>query len=237
MLMLIMLLSSVNSAAQNEGRWYTVEMVIFKRLDKQYLREQWPTDVNLQYPSALTQIQSTTENYQAIPSDEFQLGNYAYALKKNNNYRVLYHQGWKQQMFAKKDSPAILISGGKSIRDFKELEGSIKIHIGRFLHLETDLWLSEQPSIPQVGLEDSQLTTNNQNQQIAQWPVRPNPSRNATSSEENRVTWTLSEDNRKTDVPVYVLRQSRKMRSEELHYIDHPLLGIMVLITPIDEIQ
>ena len=29
-----------------------------------------------------------------------------------------------------------------------------------------------------------------------------------------------------------VLRQHRRMRSNELHYIDHPLFGLLVRITP-----
>lgn len=31
---------------------------------------------------------------------------------------------------------------------------------------------------------------------------------------------------------VYSLRQSRRMRSGELHYIDHPRLGVLALVTP-----
>jgi hypothetical protein len=29
-----------------------------------------------------------------------------------------------------------------------------------------------------------------------------------------------------------LLQQKRRMRSEEIHYIDHPLLGIVVTLTP-----
>lgn len=33
--------------------------------------------------------------------------------------------------------------------------------------------------------------------------------------------------------PVYVHQQSRRMRSGELHYLDHPALGVLVLVTPL----
>ena len=34
---------------------------------------------------------------------------------------------------------------------------------------------------------------------------------------------------------VIPMKQSRRMRSKELHYIDHPMLGILVRVTPIEE--
>ena len=43
--------------------------------------------------------------------------------------------------------------------------------------------------------------------------------------------------------PVYpwrhavLMQQSRRMRSNELHYLDHPLLGVVVKLTPLDEEQ
>ena len=33
------------------------------------------------------------------------------------------------------------------------------------------------------------------------------------------------------------LAESRRMRSEELHYLDHPEFGMLVLITPVDSTQ
>ena len=32
----------------------------------------------------------------------------------------------------------------------------------------------------------------------------------------------------------YVLRQTRRMRSNERHYIDHPKFGVIALVTPSD---
>ncbi len=31
----------------------------------------------------------------------------------------------------------------------------------------------------------------------------------------------------------YRLQESRKMRSKQIHYIDHPMMGVLVLITPV----
>lgn len=34
--------------------------------------------------------------------------------------------------------------------------------------------------------------------------------------------------------PEYRLQESRRMRSKELHYFDHPLFGVLAIITPVD---
>lgn len=39
-------------------------------------------------------------------------------------------------------------------------------------------------------------------------------------------------ENRAGKDQVYYLKQNRRMRSKELHYIDHPVLGVLVKITP-----
>ena len=42
----------------------------------------------------------------------------------------------------------------------------------------------------------------------------------------------LTQDN--IPIAYFELNESRRMRSEEIHYLDHPALGIIVKITPIE---
>jgi hypothetical protein len=51
-------------------------------------------------------------------------------------------------------------------------------------------------------------------------------------------TQALGEDQRLRSVNAlyqFRIQDHRRMRSKELHYIDHPLLGILVWITPVEE--
>jgi len=105
-------------------------------------------------------------------------------------------------------TPSIVISGGQSVGGHRELEGTIKIHIARYLHLTTDLWLTQ-------GSKETNLT----------WPSVP--TRPGSSS--TKASYNL------TSYPVATLRERRRMRSKELHYIDHPLMGVLILFTPIGE--
>ncbi|MBX2808213.1 MAG: peptidoglycan binding protein CsiV [Cellvibrionaceae bacterium] len=193
--MLFLLCGGMGASAQNEGRWYTVELLIFKRLGTEASSgEHWRTDLTLSYPDNITYLNNKADpgvkhHLGLLPAASHQLGRYYYSLKKSANYRPLLHQAWQQQMQNKANSPALIIRGGKNLGANRELEGTITLHIARYLHLHTDLWLSSE--------QDTQRDIYNKKQ-------------------------------------VTVLQQHRRMRSKELHYIDHPLMGILLLITPIN---
>jgi hypothetical protein len=63
------ILLSENVLAQNEGRWYSVEVLVFKRLGSEaFAQENWPTNIDLSYPSFYQQLkvlsQETSVSYQ-----------------------------------------------------------------------------------------------------------------------------------------------------------------------------
>ena len=84
-----------------------------------------------------------------------------------------------------------------------ELEGKITIALSRYLHLYTDLVLRR----PRQSID----------------PV-------LDSSIQSRTLATYSADTRILDN--HSLREHRRMRSKNLHYLDNPEFGMLVLITP-----
>ncbi len=104
---------------------------------------------------------SQSKGFIPLSSDTFQLSNKAAALNKSGNYRVIKHMSWLQPGLAKEDAIAVRVHAGKNYKDeFKErsfaqanfsdrqvpinhpvneLDGTVKIVLGRFLHLYTDL--------------------------------------------------------------------------------------------------
>jgi hypothetical protein len=203
---------------QNEGRWYNVEMLIFKRTGSDALtQETWRKDVKLAYPDQYQYLLAAdSKNFGIQADNKLQLGAYAYTLRKSENYSVLFHRMWKQQMQNEKDSPAIIIDGGNAIGNHKEMEGYIKLHIGRYLHLTTDLWLTNTKTT-ELNINDTQ------------WPTIPSQPRDTSTNANAYYTY-----NNGSQFPVATFREHRRMRSNELHYIDHPLMGILLLITPIE---
>jgi hypothetical protein len=221
-------LLSFNSSlvsAQNAGRWYQVEVLIFKRnnltsnpdnsaLNASGQTEVWSNDINLQYPEKYRFINNP------LSSSTHQLEGYSYALKRNEGFEVLFHKAWNQQMWGEQRSTPLIIQAGQRHGDHRELEGSINIHIGRFLHFTTNLWLSEFI----YGNNDLQNNS-------TYWPILPTLT-DANVNESGSEVPFLSNQVRASRIIKFTERRS--MRSKETHYIDHPEMGILVRMLPID---
>ena len=159
--------------------------------------------------------------WQLIEPDKYFMHGVAKRLRGSSNYTVLHHFSWQQPAVEKSDSLALKIEAGRDytqsfprhevqIQEFgdtiqtpsvndqqvRELEGTLKVAVSRYLHVYTDL--------------------------VYRLP------RKVSAQDEQRST---SGDTVLVDYPI---RSHRRMRSKELHYIDHPLVGILVEARPIE---
>ncbi|MEY3018794.1 MAG: hypothetical protein RL336_1929 [Pseudomonadota bacterium] len=173
----------------------------------------------------------TDSSEDALPPLAFQLldtgdENLAVALghlRRIDRYRPLFHHIWQQPLQDRQHSPSILVTGGDAYGKHFELEGSVKISVERYLHIDTDLWLHSfapnfgQPATVQVPT----LPLPMQAEEVTQDTINP-----LLSSFLNDDTHVVSR--------TVTLRQSRRMRSGEIHYLDHPLMGVIVLVTPLE---
>ena len=272
-------LLSQTAASQNEGRWYTVEVLIFKRLNASSLTDEfWPQDLSLNYPSQFQYLSEKTtddlslkENFRRLSRNVLRLNNHRESLRRNKNYEVLYHQAWQQQMQGKDDSPSIAIEGGKPVansssQSHSELEGFITFHIARFLHINTNLWLSEPsiarlqgadgvstlPDRPLYGIQEAKdLEQALVNDRVPGQTLSERIGERLSRSTERLIqgasndfdisqmgvadSYTNNNASSNTSNGVVALAQHRRMRSKELHYIDHPLMGMLIYINPISE--
>lgn len=259
------------SYAQNEGRWYSVEVLIFKHLKASSLGDEfWPQDLTLTYPNSLQYLTKERidnpllkKDFTRLDRSLFSLNNHRESLRRSANYEVLFHDAWQQQMWGKDAAVSIAIQGGDTIdndalQEHSELEGFITFHISRFLHVNTELWLSE-PSIAKIQgadgvstLPERPIGSNEASLVLTQALQRdsvPGQSLSEHLGEKlardarrildttNRAIESTSqaELNTNTSQGIVALQQTRRMRSKELHYIDHPLLGMFIYFNPIPE--
>ncbi|MGS2716778.1 CsiV family protein [Eionea flava] len=220
LLIAILSISSTKVTAQNAGRWYQVEVLIFKRntLDSGTHAQQeiWPTTIALEYPDKYRFIQN------ALPRSTHQLGGYNYTLRKSEQFEVLFHKAWNQQMWGENRSTPLIIQAGERHGEHWELEGSINIHIGRFLHFTTNLWLSEF------------IYGDTLNNEYSDWPVLPLLGKpNVPSSSNKEISNTPFSASQVQVSRIVKFTERRSMRSKETHYLDHPEMGIMVRMLPI----
>lgn len=198
------------SAARAETL-YQVELIVFARDGAGVeAEERWRNDYRLRYPERLTALQESAEGsapFQRLPAAALQLKREAALLGQRKNMRVLFHGAWQQPADDAARATSVFISGGQAFGEHHELEGFVTLSAERYLHIDTNLWLSR--FAPNGGADAPAL------------PKAP-----FAIQEGGQVLNGYAPDQ------IYVLQEQRRMRSGELHYQDHPRLGTLVLITP-----
>lgn len=238
----------------NHEGWYQVELIVFARKNDTS-QEHWPNNIKLRYPTDWVELKEigsteinlpdlTKEPYYRLPANERQLNAQAQKLERSPRFQVLFHNAWRQVITNEKTAKSILIQGGQKFGQHQELEGSIRLSVATYLKLQTNLWYSQfdlnvgqeqtrqwpelpkQPNYltgPIAGLSlDSSLELEQalaiENQQWGE---------SAAANDDGMVT-----GNNYLTRQIILLQQSRDMRSSELHYIDHPVVGLVIQVTP-----
>ncbi len=200
---------------------YIVEMIFFADTSNSaasslHISTQ-PVVPNLQ-GSLILNDNAVSHGFIPYPNEALTLTNQAAALKKTGRYRILKHIAWLQPGLAREEAIPVRIHAGKNYRnefrersfaqaDFSdrklpknhpvnELDGTVKVVLGRYLHVYTDLAYRRPFSINSFAEGNA-----------------------------------LGRDRVLAD---FAVKTHRKMRSKQLHYLDHPLLGILVEIRPAD---
>ncbi|WP_144395226.1 CsiV family protein [Pleionea sediminis] len=117
-----------------------------------------------------------------------------------------------------------------------EIDGALRIYLERYLHINTKLFL-RIPGREEVDLNDLNSNLSSSLLQLTDDGVM-------SSNYESNFGWTFDSSNwfdqkqKTTTVEKllnYDLSQSRRVRSEEVHYFDHPLYGVIIQIRPYDD--
>jgi len=234
------------TAAQEAPR-YQLETLIFAIVREADEGERWRPEENLYFPARMAYlgesgpVPETGENdaplpqestqgpsiIQALPTTAAYLADIREKLEARGEFRILFHELWEQPVYDEGNAPYVLVRGGRTYGEHRELEGVLQLSINRYLHLEADLRLS---------------TYRQGRQRSNPWPlpaVPPLPEAE-TALPAGRIRqvvqvldglWKRSKTDLRAQRTVR-LRQHRRMRSGELHYLDHPALGMLVLVRP-----
>src|SRR5690606_28311764 len=142
--------------AQNHENDYRVEVLIFERQyrNESPLDEKWPRNISLSYPETTRHLQDPDQSgydspqvekdfFQILPESELKLTRHRGAIEKDYRLRTLFHKAWKQPLGPTQSAPALIIRGGNAYGEHYELEGVLTFGVSRYVHVDTDLWLSE----------------------------------------------------------------------------------------------
>ena len=242
---------------------YDVEIILFKNVKVPRSREfvlpassPAKTENMLDLSSSASLETAREQGYEILDSDSFRLLDLVARLIDSPRYELLLHAGWRQPGLEREQAIPVWIKGGRiygneytsidskiELIDNKpvdatsgervfefdeqtlesqelqlqeqqtmaqhnglyELEGKITIVLSRYLHTYTDLVLRR----PRLSAD----------------PVMNNAASEAYMDANRADTLILNNHH---------MREHRRMRSKNLHYIDSPEFGMLVLITPFE---
>ncbi|MCX2981429.1 hypothetical protein EYC98_11200 [Halieaceae bacterium IMCC14734] len=191
----------------------------------------------LSVPAAFSRLPASAQQFR----DEVDL------IRRSADLHLLYHESWLQPMRGRDRSIAMVLDSDEKRGAYPVLQGSILLHVSRYLHIETDLWVNIEASGQGRGRYLSPPPPPVQASSTAAWQFRIETSEMDFSMAPDEPLMAGSEvvsAQQLADAlalpsspwydfaqPVQVT-QRRRMRSSEVHFIDHPLVGIIVTVTP-----
>ena len=154
------------------------------------------------------------EDFTQLPNSESDFQQTNRTLVRSGDHRLLFHGLWRQAVVQPAQSQPVFIEGGLAYGEQNELQGSLTIHFNENedrVVIDTNLWLTEFSIIENAG-------------NLWTLPQKPMDMRNSQNS--------INADLRYNPIQIYKMDQSREMRSNEFHYLDHPAFGIVIQVEP-----
>jgi len=228
----LFIFSTLSHAEGSPENWYQIEYILFEHLnsDRQVLRFE-----DVKYESVkreqyfyLTSNKHAVSPYQLKMIDEASsdFTDILSRISKSNELSVFSTGGWKQPISRSQKIPPLKITGGQSYNDGNrfQLEGELQIRRERYMHAEIDVFLADFTTLPYSDLKDWIFETK-ENKWPLDWLLQPLAYQHSALT---KVGETLVPEN------VIHFKQSRRIKDGEIHYIDHPALGLIVTIKQIE---
>lgn len=184
-------------------------------------------DPLLDYLNSVGEFEDSLEARSLIPlaPERLTLGSEAARIDADRRFQVLWHGGWLQATPEREAPVPLLIQAGHRWGEVYQLEGTMDVTLGRYLHFHARL-LYHEPLLGEAPADHPVPPTG----------AEPEATLDAGEPgiEESAVPAALTAVLNPGEPRFMVLDESRRMRSSELHYLDHPKLGVLVRIEPVE---
>jgi len=216
---LLVATSMLSHAQQTPDDYYRAEFVILERIidpdavnERMINRKVKPpveTDKTLY---RVAQGGSVSSSLELVNRNQLHLGNAANRLESSGKYRVLMSAGWYEAFPPDYKGEPLRIEIGDWLEqaDQREIEGNITIDRQRYLHVAVHLNHWQEGKVAAAAAAPTTLPT------------------------------TGAELNLQPEIPLELLtwiRETRRMRSEEIHFLDSPTLGVLVFFKKVEAEQ
>ena len=193
-----------------------------------WVETQWEPDAETTLPGSEDAILERPEII-PLPQSELRLENIARALESSDEYNVLAFTGWENPFPRGYRTVPLVVDLRTGDEQQTIIRGSIDIERRRYLHVSADLYqLSEAepalevaPILQETGYHWradilSDLESDVIGESVPSYPL--------TAPVAQTPNWKIDT----------WLREVRRMRSQEVHYLDAPSFGLVVYFHPID---
>lgn len=157
-------------------------------------------------------IDKTRDPFISLGEEEHEFTRFNSNIDRSPGHRIMFHAVWRQPVLNKIQASAILVNGGDRYGQHSELEGSLLIsyNINR-VDVDARLWRNSFNII-----SDQQWNV----------PLPPFAEFMTEHSGNRGSAFDLVIDQ------VYPMLETRQMISNQLHYLDHPALGMLIEVRP-----
>ena len=219
---------AINNAIAEEGITpklieYDVEIIIFEDPHARYINsEYWHENPDPISPLSPTEAEAAESNKDVIKRSNFKtikpviLGQEYKRINNSSEYNVLFYGAWRQAGLDENNAFEIKIEDLDNTHKTKSensITGQLKLVLSRYLHIYGDLDYQRPIDLNSINNESNDDTSGN--------------TTGTTSTGENQGDIVKTENS-------YPINIHRRMRSKELHYIDHPLIGMLIQINPVE---
>ncbi len=259
---LLLLFVAMPSLAQ---RQFDIEVIIFKRaVDAEQTAESWPHNppaINLERSGKLNNASYLeTKGARILPLSEYALNDEVKKLQQHAGFDVLLHTAWRQGDQGRFSAPTFHIEAGRDFssqfnpdgsmvgndtgnevlqgiteesiaKPLYELDGKLQIYVEHYLYADIEMDL-KAPSIREVKILDPQPESEALPELVQPLDTEANPVVQVGLMED--VTPTVYKEE---FLKSYRIDQKRRMRSTETHYLDHPLMGVLVQVRRVEQTQ
>lgn len=155
------------------------------------------------------------------------------------DHRVLWHKVWRQPLEARAQTPAVFVAGGEQRGEHYELEGSLRVVAnGNGAMLDINVWLNEfrlNAAVPDLVLPARETQD--------EWkiPELPFPIETPATPLQETIVTAAGFDAATPAAPpaqgweltaVWQLEQTRELSVNQLYYLDHPAIGVLIQVRP-----
>lgn len=223
-LFISLLLFSYSTVA--EESWYQVEVIVFDRLSPNLDGEQWQ-DQEFNRRDNMVELQevSLTElvPYSILDKSRNRLDGISRYFKLSSDFRPLYHVSWQQEATERRDSRYVHI-------ERLDEEAATANPVSETEVLTTEL---EEPDfIEDIALPDRIIDGSirirsgfylHADIDLSYFTQLPPENKVLRSSEESFIS-----EFDKTEIK---LKETRKIKLNEIHYFDHPMFGVVLQVS------